>query len=165
MNAHTIAAQSSTALTGATLAMLAAGLALSTPANAAGGKDKSMAKAAVDQVALVHCSGVNQCKGHNDCKTAANACKGQGSCKGQGFVGATAAACGDVGGKVIDAGSSMKVAASSQIQCFGINQCKGHNDCHTANNACKGQGSCKGQGFVMLPAASCSNIGGSTSAG
>lgn len=158
MNANT-----APVLTGAALAMFAAGLALSTPANAAGAK--TMAKPMADEVALVHCSGVNQCKGHNDCKTAANACKGQGSCKGQGFVVATASACGDVGGKVVDAGSGMNIAASSQIQCFGINQCKGHNDCHTANNACKGQGSCKGQGFVMLPAPSCSNIGGSTSAG
>lgn len=164
MNTNAISTHSTSVLTGATLAMLAAGLALSTPANAAG-KDKAGAKAMTDEVALVHCSGVNQCKGHNDCKTAANACKGQGSCKGQGFVGASAKACGDVGGTVVDAGMSMKVAASSQIQCFGINQCKGHNDCKTADNACKGMGSCKGQGFVMLPSASCSNIGGSTSAG
>lgn len=163
MNANSIASQSAAAMTGATLAMLAAGLALSAPANAAGGKDKAMAKPAAE-VALVHCSGVNQCKGHNDCGTATNACKGMGSCKGQGYVGASASACADVGGKVIDAGSSMKVAASSQIKCFGINQCKGHNDCGTAANACKGMGSCKGKGFVMLPAASCGNLGGSTSA-
>lgn len=165
MSANMISTQNATAMTGATLAMLAAGLALSAPVNAAGGKAKPMAKAAADEVALVHCSGVNQCKGHNDCHTATNACKGQGSCKGQGFVGATAEACGNVGGSVVDAGRSMKVADSSQIQCYGINQCKGHNDCHTATNSCMGQGSCKGKGWVSLPASSCSNIGGSTSAG
>ncbi len=164
MNANKIAAQSSTALTGAALAMMAAGLAMSTPANAAGGKDKAMTKAAASEVALVHCSGVNQCKGHNDCGTASNACTGHGSCKGQGWVGASASACADVGGTVVDAGKSTKVAARSQIQCFGINQCKGHNDCKGADNACKGMGACKGHGFVMLPAASCSNIGGSTKA-
>lgn len=142
-------------VSGAALAMMAAGMALSAPAVAA--KSKPAA-----QVDLVHCSGVNQCKGHNDCKTASNACKGQGSCKGQGFVAATSQACGDIGGKVIDKGQSKRVAASSQIQCFGINQCKGHNDCKTADNACKGQGSCKGQGFVLLPAASCTNAGGKT---
>ena len=164
MNANMNVAQSGAALTGAALAMLAAGLAMSTPANAAGDKAKPMAKAAGGQVALVHCSGVNQCKGHNDCGTASNACTGMGSCKGQGYVGATASACADLGGKIVHPGKSTKVAASSQIQCFGINQCKGHNDCKTTANACKGMGSCKGQGFVMLPSASCGNVGGSTSA-
>ena len=139
-------------VSGVAMALMAASLVVSGPVAA---KSKSGAK-----VDLVHCSGVNQCKGHNDCKTAANACKGHGSCKGQGFVAATAAACGDVGGTVTDAGKGMKVAASSQIHCFGINTCKGHNDCKTADNACKGQGSCKGKGFVALPAASCGNIGG-----
>ena len=75
---------------GVALALMAASMAVSAPVNA-GAK-------ATSQVALAHCSGVNQCKGHNDCKTAANACKGQGSCKGQGFVTASAKACGDIGG-------------------------------------------------------------------
>ena len=48
------------------------------------------------------------------------------------------------------------------IHCAGLNVCKGHNDCHTATNACKGQGSCKGTGWVSLPAATCSNVGGTT---
>ena len=157
MNTHTIPA-----MTGATLALLAAGLSLSMSATAAGAGAKAKMKA--NQVALVHCSGVNQCKGHNDCKTAANSCKGKSSCQGKGFVTATAAACGDIGGKVVSTRKSMKVAASSQIKCFGLNQCKGHNDCKTAANACKGQSSCKGKGFVMLPKPSCSNLGGSTKA-
>jgi len=139
---------------GVALAMMAAGMAMSSPAVAG-----ATAKPAADAV-LVHCSGVNQCKGHNDCKTASNACKGQGSCKGQGFVGATAEACASVGGNVVDPGESTSVAASSQIHCFGVNSCKGHNDCKTASNACKGHGSCKGQGFIALPASSCGDIGG-----
>ncbi len=147
-----------TGFSGAALAMMAAGLAISSPAEA-GAKSKAMDA----EVALLHCSGVNQCKGHNDCATASNACKGQGSCKGQGFVTASKQACDDIGGKAVDAGKSVKVAAGSQIQCFGINACKGHNDCKTASNACKGQGSCKGQGFVTLPASTCSDIGGSAS--
>jgi hypothetical protein len=146
---------------GAALAVMAAGMAMSAPVSA-GSKAKAV-KAVDGEVVLVHCSGVNQCKGHNDCATASNACKGQGSCKGQGFVAASEKSCGDIGGKVIDAGKSVKVAASSQIQCYGLNQCKGHNDCKTASNACKGQGSCKGQGFVTLPAFSCSSAGGTTS--
>jgi len=146
-------AQALPMISGASLALLAAGLASSmatSPAHAAGSS----------KVTLQHCSGVNSCKGHNDCSTATNACKGQGSCKGQGFVVATAAACSAIGGNITDAKLSVKVAASSQIHCMGVNVCKGHNDCKTANNACKGQGSCKGQGFVALPAASCSNVGG-----
>lgn len=142
---------------GAALAMMAAGMALSAPVAAQNA-------GAAAEVSLVHCSGINQCGGHNDCKTASNACKGQGSCKGQGFLAAPAEACGHIGGSVIDAGVSMQVAASSLVQCYGLNTCKGHNDCRTADNACKGQGSCKGQGFTNLPAATCSNAGGKTSA-
>ncbi len=137
------------------LAMMAASLA-PTQANAAG-------PAAAAKIDLVHCSGLNQCKGHNDCKTATNECKGHGACKGQGFVVASATACGDLGGTVIDAGKSVQIAASEQIHCFGVNSCKGHNDCKTATNECKGHGACKGQGFVALPAATCGNIGGKAS--
>jgi hypothetical protein len=147
---------------GAALAMMAAGLSLSVTATPVGAKTKAHAMS--DDVTLVHCSGVNQCKGHNDCKTASNACKGQGSCKGKGFVATSASACGNLSGSVIDPGMTKTVAANSQVQCYGINACKGHNDCKTAANACKGQGSCKGKGFVDLPASSCSNVGGSTSA-
>jgi hypothetical protein len=142
---------------GVALALMAASMAMSGPV-AAGAKTTAVS----DKVDLVHCSGVNQCKGHNDCKTASNACKGHGSCKGTGFVVASKVACGDIGGSVIDPGQGMSVAASTQIQCFGINACKGHNDCKTASNACKGHGGCKGQGFVDLPASTCANIGGTT---
>ena len=137
---------------GVALAMLAAGL--------ASHSSPSFAKTKAASVDLVHCSGINVCKGHNDCKTASNACKGQGSCKGQGFVVATADACGNAGGEVIDAGQSVAVDAGSFVHCMGANVCKGHNDCKTASNACKGQGSCKGQGFIALPKATCANIGG-----
>ncbi|MEO8001586.1 MAG: hypothetical protein ABI644_06890 [Arenimonas sp.] len=149
-------AQALPMISGAALALVAAGLAstmVSGPTQAATAK----------KVTLQHCAGVNACKGHNDCSTATNACKGQGSCKGQGFVVATAASCEAIGGNIIDAKQSVKVAASSQIHCMGANVCKGHNDCKTATNACKGQGSCKGQGFVALPAATCSNVGGTAS--
>ncbi|MGH8051981.1 MAG: BufA2 family periplasmic bufferin-type metallophore [Arenimonas sp.] len=146
-------AQALPMISGASLALLAAGLAstmATSPVQAAGSS----------KVTLQHCAGVNSCKGHNDCKTATNACKGQGSCKGQGFVAASPAACASMGGNIVDKKVSFKVAASSQIHCVGANVCKGHNDCKTATNACKGQGSCKGQGFIALPAASCSNVGG-----
>lgn len=142
-------------VSGVALALMAASLAVSSPVSAG---QKAQLKAR--SVELVHCSGVNQCKGHNDCKTASNMCKGQGSCKGQGFVAAPAAACEAIGGKVVDPGMTMTVAASDLIHCNGVNSCKGHNDCKTASNACKGQGSCKGQGFVVLPAATCGNVGG-----
>ena len=141
-------------VSGVALALMAAGVAFTTPAVA---KSKPSGK-----VELVHCSGVNACKGHNDCKTADNACKGQGSCKGKGFVAASEKACGDIGGTRVDPQVKFKAAASSQVQCHGVNACKGHNDCKTADNACKGHGSCKGKGFVALPAASCSNVGGTT---
>ena len=153
MNANLIPAFS-----GVALALMAAGMAVSTPVMA-GGKAMAMSGG---KVALTHCSGVNQCKGHNDCKTSANACKGQGSCKGQGFVAASTEACSNIGGTP-DPKVSFQAAASSQVQCFGVNACKGHNDCKTSSNACKGQGSCKGQGFVSLPASTCSNVGGHTS--
>jgi hypothetical protein len=140
-------------ISGAALALVAAGLAstmASSPSQAA----------ASSKVTLQHCAGVNSCKGHNDCNTATNSCSGSGSCKGQGWVNASGAACSAMGGKVIDAKKTMKVAASSQIHCMGANACKGHNDCKTAANACKGHGECKGKGFVALPAATCTNVGG-----
>lgn len=146
-------AQAFPMMSGTALALIAAGLA-STMATS------PVQAGAANQVTLQHCAGVNSCKGHNDCSTATNACKGQGSCKGQGFVMATAGACADIGGNIIDAKQSVKVAASSQIHCMGANVCKGHNDCKTAANACKGHGACKGQGFVALPAATCANVGG-----
>ena len=77
-------------LTGAAMAIAAAGMFATVPASAMSeGTDSK-----------VHCYGVNKCKGHNDCKTANNACKGHASCKGQGFVSMSNHACEEVGGKV-----------------------------------------------------------------
>lgn len=148
--------QNLTRLSGATLAILAAGLA------SHAGSSLAKAKPGSTAVNLVHCAGINSCKGHNDCKTASNDCKGLGSCKGQGFVAAPEAACEAAGGNVIDPGVQVAVQASSFVHCYGVNSCKGHNDCKTAANACKGQGECKGQGFIALPTGTCSNIGGTT---
>jgi len=78
-------------VTGAALALAAAGLISVSPITFAGEKSAS---------AKVHCYGVNKCKGHNDCKTAENACKGHAKCKGHGFVSMSAKACDHVGGKV-----------------------------------------------------------------
>ncbi|MBU3059375.1 MULTISPECIES: hypothetical protein [Pseudomonas] len=79
-----------TSITGAALALAAAGLFASLPAQV------------VAEEAMVHCYGVNACKGQNDCKTAQNSCKGQGACKGQGFKSMTLAECQSAGGKVGD---------------------------------------------------------------
>ena len=143
---------STLSITGASLALVAAGLAsLSTSARAA---DAPAAKAE-----LGHCMGVNACKGHNGCKTASNACKGQGGCKGQGFVEASTSNCSALGGSM-DASAPKRSVAVDTVKCQGANACKGHNDCKTANNACKGQGGCKGQGFVAIAKATCADVGG-----
>jgi uncharacterized membrane protein len=77
-------------LTGAALAIAAAGMFATAPVSAMSeGTDSK-----------VHCYGVNKCKGHNDCKTDKNACKGHASCKGQGFVTMSNHACDEIGGKV-----------------------------------------------------------------
>lgn len=146
-----------TKLSGAAIAMAAAGLAGCMGANAA----SSSTAAPTDTVELGHCYGVNSCKGHNDCKTANNACKGMASCKGQGFVSMPTKACTDAGGQVRDDWRDQ-IAKAELTQCFGVNVCKGHNDCKTADNACAGHGSCKGTGFVMTTAKSCADIGGTT---
>ena len=137
---------------GASLALMAAGLANCEVASAAA--------AASDSVELVHCAGLNTCAGVNDCKTATNECKGQAGCKGQSFALAPKASCDNMGGKTVDEGKTASAAASTLVHCMGANMCKGHNDCKTADNSCKGQGSCKGKGFVALPAASCKAVGG-----
>ena len=70
--------------TGTLIALAAAAL-----LSACGGKGRSSASTtpmAKENVAAVHCMGINSCKGQGSCKTAHNACKGQNSCKGQGFV-------------------------------------------------------------------------------
>jgi hypothetical protein len=64
----------------------------------------------------------------------------------------------------VPATSALADAASSGVQCFGINSCKGQGACKSASNACKGQNACKGKGFIVEPtAADCSNAGGSAS--
>ena len=76
-------------LTGAAIAVTAAGLFLTagmTPASAA-------------DEATVHCVGVNACKGKAECKTAKNDCKGQNACKGQGFLSMSEKECKAKGGK------------------------------------------------------------------
>lgn len=79
----------SSATTGAALALVAASLFASLPAQAA----------QEAQTAEVQCFGVNACKGQNDCMTATNACKGQGACQGQGFNLMAQAKCDEAGGK------------------------------------------------------------------
>jgi hypothetical protein len=71
---------------------------------ACGGKSSSASTTpmAKENVAAVHCAGINSCKGQSSCKTAQNACKGQNSCKGQGFVDvASSDACTAKGGTVL----------------------------------------------------------------
>lgn len=80
------------AVSGAALALVAASLFASLPAQAA----------QQAQTAEVQCFGVNACKGQNDCMTAQNACKGQGECKGQGFKLMTQVKCDEAGGKTRD---------------------------------------------------------------
>ncbi len=106
--------------------------------------------------------GVNACKGHNGCKTAANACKGAGGCKGSGFVETTAAACTALGGKMDASAKMSQVDVAEGVKCYGVNACKGHNDCATAENSCKGAGSCKGKGYIVIPASTCADVGGTT---
>jgi hypothetical protein len=77
-----------TTLSGAALALAAAGLFASVPTQVLADEAK------------VHCYGVTSCKGQNDCKTAENACKGQAACKGHGFKVMTKAECDAAGGTV-----------------------------------------------------------------
>ena len=81
-------AKNTVSMTGAALALAAAGL------------FASLSTQVVAEEAQVHCYGINGCKGQNDCKTAENACKGQAVCKGHGFKAMTKAACDAAGGKV-----------------------------------------------------------------
>ena len=80
--------KTASAMTGAALALAAAGLFASLPTQV------------VAEEAQVHCYGVTSCKGQNDCKTAENSCKGQASCKGHGFKAMTKAECDAAGGTV-----------------------------------------------------------------
>ncbi len=80
-----------TAISGAALAVAAAGLFLSATATVV---------AADPQEAKVQCAGVNACKGKSDCATATSACHGQNACKGQGWLKMTEKQCLGKGGKV-----------------------------------------------------------------
>ena len=81
-------AKNTVSMTGAALALAAAGL------------FASLSTQVAAEEAQVHCYGINGCKGQNDCKTAENACKGQAVCKGHGFKATTLAECNAAGGKV-----------------------------------------------------------------
>ena len=142
-------------LSGLGLALAAASLASFSPQASAG--SEAAAKAEVG-----HCMGVNACKGHNGCKTAANACKGAGGCKGSGFVATTSAACTALGGKMDASAKMTQVDAAEGVKFYGVNACKRHNDCPTAENSCKGAGSCKGKGYIVIPASTCADVGGTT---
>lgn len=87
---------------GATLASLAAVMALSMSAAVAAENPAGSSGMAVGATDKVHCYGVNSCKGTSDCKTTANACKGMNSCKGHGFKAVQAKVCLDEGGVVAD---------------------------------------------------------------
>jgi hypothetical protein len=147
-----------TTLTGAALALAAAGLvgcANAGPSSASA----SGATPAGSTSDLVHCYGVNTCNGHNDCKTAENACTGQATCKGHGFVAMPSKSCGDIGGTTQDAWKGS-VAVAELSHCYNVNVCKGHNDCKTADNACAGHATCKGTGFVAMSGKACGDVGG-----
>jgi hypothetical protein len=87
---------------GATLASLAAVMALSMSAAVAAENPKGSSGAALGASDMVHCYGVTSCKGTSDCKTAENSCKGMNACKGHGFKAVQAKACLDKGGVVAD---------------------------------------------------------------
>lgn len=79
------------ALSGAALAVAAAGLFLSGTAAVVAADTKE---------AKIQCAGINACKGKSDCATATSACHGQNACKGQGWVKMTEKQCLEKGGKV-----------------------------------------------------------------
>jgi uncharacterized membrane protein len=78
---------------GATLASLAAVMALSMSAAVAAEKPAGSSGMAVGASDKVHCYGVTSCKGTSDCKTAENSCKGMNACKGHGFKAMQAKEC------------------------------------------------------------------------
>lgn len=87
---------------GATLASLAAVMALSMSAAVASENPKGSSGMAVGASDKVHCYGVTSCKGSSDCKTAESSCKGMNACKGHGFKAMQAKECLDKGGVVAD---------------------------------------------------------------
>ena len=78
-------------LSGAALAVAAAGLFLSGSVSAVAAEPKE---------AKVQCAGVNACKGKSECSSAKNGCKGQNACKGEGWVSMSEKQCMEKGGKV-----------------------------------------------------------------
>ncbi len=87
---------------GATLAALAAVMALSMSTVFAAAAPAGSTGAAIGASDKVHCYGLGSCKGTSDCKTATNSCKGQNACKGQGFMGVSAKDCLSKGGVIAD---------------------------------------------------------------
>ncbi len=79
------------AVTGAALAVAAAGLFLSGTAAVVAADTKE---------AKVQCAGVNACKGKSECSSAKNGCSGQNACKGQGWMSMSEKQCLEKGGKV-----------------------------------------------------------------
>lgn len=77
-------------ISGAALAVAAAGLFLSGTVSAVAAESKE---------AKVQCAGVNACKGKSECSSARNGCKGQNECKGQGWVSMAEKECTAKGGK------------------------------------------------------------------
>jgi hypothetical protein len=78
------------ALSGAAMAVAAAGLFMS----------QTVAPAAAADEAKIHCAGVNACKGKSECASTKNSCKGSNSCKGQGWVALDEKTCRAKGGVV-----------------------------------------------------------------
>jgi uncharacterized membrane protein len=78
-----------TALSGAAIAMAAAGLFVSGAA---------IAPASAADDTKVQCIGVNACKGKSECATEHNGCAGQNACKGQGWSTLTEKECRTRGG-------------------------------------------------------------------
>lgn len=87
---------------GATLASLAAVMALTMSAAVAAENPKGSSGVAVGASDKVHCYGVTSCKGSTDCKTAENSCKGKNACGGHGFKAMQAKECFEKGGVVAD---------------------------------------------------------------
>ncbi len=87
---------------GATLASIAAVMALSMSPVFAAEAPAGSVGAAIGASDKVHCYGVVSCKGKSDCKTTENSCKGKNACKGQGFMGIPAKDCMNQGGVISD---------------------------------------------------------------
>lgn len=58
--------------------------------------------------------------------------------------------------------SSLALAHSKKVPCYGVNSCKGKGKCNTAGGSCKGKNDCKGKGVVMKTPKQCKKAGGTT---